>query len=285
MLQFLSDFCDRPAPFSRSTVKDLWTRPHLSEQMLNFHLSQDTVLASRPREVIEHSATWIHAQLDLQGKKLCDLGCGPGLYAEYFCAHGAAVTGIDFSPRSIQYATNHAPRDARFIEADYVVDDLPTGFDIVTLIYTDYCVLAPQQRARVLSNVAGMLNEGGYFVFDVVGVGQMAAKQEETLVERNLMNGFWASAPYVGMHKSFLYPEANISLDRYAIIERAEHWEIFNWYQYFSTQTIADELKRHGFEVVDMAGDLTGAPLGDADELFAIVAQPIFNNGSNNAVV
>ena len=54
MYDVLSDFAVRPEPFSRYTAKELWTRPHLARQMLNYHLSQETDLASRRIDTIEH---------------------------------------------------------------------------------------------------------------------------------------------------------------------------------------------------------------------------------------
>ena len=36
MYSTLCDFTDRPAPFSRYTAQELWTRPHPARQMLAF---------------------------------------------------------------------------------------------------------------------------------------------------------------------------------------------------------------------------------------------------------
>lgn len=53
------------------------------------------------------------------GKKLLDLGCGPGLYAELFDDRGFQVTGLDFSRRSVQYAREHAAGTKRDIRYEY----------------------------------------------------------------------------------------------------------------------------------------------------------------------
>ena len=52
MYELLLDISQRPAPFSRYTAMELWTRPHLARQMLQYHLNQETELASRPFETI-----------------------------------------------------------------------------------------------------------------------------------------------------------------------------------------------------------------------------------------
>jgi SAM-dependent methyltransferase len=135
MYELLSDFLKRPAPFCRYTAKELWTRPHLAQQMLDFHLSQDTDLASRRFEAIDLTVDWLDAQIDFSSKRVCDLGCGPGLYTERFASRGADVTGVDFSRHSLRYAERQGSQSVSYIEADYLVDDLPTGFDLVTLIF------------------------------------------------------------------------------------------------------------------------------------------------------
>jgi len=118
MYDLLYDISKRPEPFSISTVKELWTRPHLAQQMLDYHLSQETDLASRKCESIDLVVEWIDAQLDLSEKSMCDLGCGPGLYTQRFESKGAKVTGVDFSARSVDYAKTQSTNTIRYIEAD-----------------------------------------------------------------------------------------------------------------------------------------------------------------------
>ena len=212
MYDFIYDISQRPKPFSRYTAKELWTRPHLSQQMLSFHLNQETDLASRRFELIDRVVNWIDSQLNLSGKSLCDLGCGPGLYTERFAAMNADVTGVDFSKYTLDYARNQTKQPIRYIQADYLSDELPTGFDVITLIYTDLCVLSPDQRKILLGRMRRMLNPDGRIVIDVAGLGLMKSKETVTLIEDKLMAGFWAERDYVGIQKSFLYPEENLSL-------------------------------------------------------------------------
>ena len=274
MYDFIHDIAVRPAPFSRYTAKELWTRPHLSRQMLEFHLNQDTDLASRRFEVIDDVVDWIDSQLELQGKRLCDLGCGPGLYAQRFALHGAEVTGVDFSQNSLEYAKANSSSSIRYIQADYLLDDLPAGFDVITLIYTDLCVLSSDQRATLLGKMRNMLNPGGHIVLDVAGLGLLQGRQEVTHIEEQLMGGFWAAGDYVGIQKSFVYEELHLALDRYVIVEPNETWEIYNWFQHFTPQMIEEEMRASGFAVVNIAGDLAGKPLTDNGELIGVVATP-----------
>lgn len=275
MYDFIHDISLRPKPFSRYTVKELWTTPHLSRQMLIYHLNQETDLASRRVEVIDETVDWINGQLGLSGKKLCDLGCGPGLYTKRFSLLGASVTGVDFSKYSLEYAKSQQNDDTEYLHADYLVDNLPNGFDVITLIYTDFCVLSPEQRAILLDRMKKMLKPDGHIVLDVLGMGQFKEKDEFTLIENHLMKGFWANNDYVGIQKSFIYENQSLSLDRYIIVEPERSWQVYNWFQYFTPEMIEKELKDAGLSIVERAGDLTGKPLVEDSDLIGIIARSI----------
>lgn len=272
MYDLLYDISQRPEPFSRYTVKELWTRPHLARQMLRFHLNQETDLASRRFETIDRVVNWIDTQLDLSGKSLCDLGCGPGLYTQRFSAKGAMVTGVDFSTHSLEFAKTQVDQPIRYINADYLSDDLPIGFDVITLIYTDLCALSPVQRKKLLGRMREMLNPDGHIVIDVVGMGSLARKEDLTIIEVGLMGGFWAADDYVGIQRSFVYPEEYLSLDRYLIVEPNKTWQIFNWTQHFTPESIKAELQNIGFEVDQMVGELSGEPLKPESDFIGIIA-------------
>lgn len=274
MYDLLIDVCKRPEPFSRYTTNELWTRPHLAQQMLEYHLSQETDLASRRLSSIEQVVDWIDAQLDLSGKALCDLGCGPGLYTRRFGLKGATVTGMDISTVSLDHARQEDPKTT-YIQADYLSDDLPGGFDVITLIYTDYCVLSPTQRKKLLGRMHEMLNPGGQIALDVAGVGSFAEKEEVSLIEDRLMNGFWAPGEYVGIQRTFLYLEQQLALDHYVIVEPDEIWQIYNWFQHFTPESIESELQDSGFEIDQMQGDLSGAPLEAESDLLGIIARGV----------
>ena len=276
MYKFLNNFLKRQEPFSRYTADDLWTRPHLAKQMLKFHLDQNTDLASRNSQAIEQTVNWIDNQLNLSNKSLCDLGCGPGLYAQRFCEKGAKVTGVDFSTNSIEYAKSQAAKEKLridYIRADYLSGALPDTTDIVTMICCDFCALSPEQRGSLLKRISEMLCPGGHLVIDVASVASLKHKTETTLIEKQLMNGFWSCGEYVGMQRSYIYPGISLSLDRYLIIEPNDTWEIFNWMQHFTPQSIESELNQAGFEIEVMSDSLIGEKLEPDSEVIGIIAR------------
>ncbi len=272
MYDFIHDFSKRPVPFSRYTAKELWTRPHLSQQMLSFHLNQETDLASRRFDTIDRVVSWIDAQLNLSKKSVCDLGCGPGLYTKRFAELNAKVTGVDFSKYTLDYARDQSKQSIRYIQADYLSDELPSGFDLITLIYTDLCVLSPYQRRTLLRRMRDMLNPDGHIIFDVAGIGLLKTKEEVTLIEDKLMGGFWSAGEYVGIQKSFVYQDQRLSLDRYVIVEPNETWQVYNWFQYYTPESIEAELQETGFTITKMVGDLTGERLTADGDLVGIIA-------------
>jgi SAM-dependent methyltransferase len=278
MYDLLHDFSVRPMPFSRYTTKTLWTRPHLAEQMLFYHLNQETDLASRRFETIDRVVEWLDGQLELTNKSLCDLGCGPGLYTQRIASRGALVTGVDFSTYTLDYAKQESEKngqDIRYLNADYLCDELPQGFDVVTLIYCDLCVLSPRQRSLLLKRMHHMLNPGGKIVIDVAGLGSFAQKRDETSLENRLMGGFWAAGEYVGIQRSYLYPAEHLALDRYLIVEPSESWQIFNWFQHFTPESLEAELKASGFKVDTMMDSLSGEPLKSKGEFIGVIARVI----------
>ena len=93
----------RPEPFSVWTTDTLWTDEHISAQMLRSHLDPDADGASRAHPAIKRSLDWIVKRFDLgPGKRVIDFGCGPGLHTTGLAECGVAVTGIDFSRRSLE---------------------------------------------------------------------------------------------------------------------------------------------------------------------------------------
>lgn len=278
MYELLQDIARRPKPFCRYTAKELWTRPHIARQMLNFHLDQSTDLASYRYETIDQVVDWIDSQLHFAGKSICDLGCGPGLYTQRFFSKGADVTGVDFSAHSLEYADLNArenEQSIRYIRADYLSDDLPAGFDIVTLIYTDFCVLSPEQRSDLLGRMRDMLNTGGRIVIDVAGMGTFTAREECIRIEERLMGDFWAEGDYVGIQRTFVYPDDRLSLDRYVIVEPDATWEVFNWMQHYTPDSLQAELRDAGFAVDRMVAELTGERLRTDGDFIGVIASVV----------
>jgi SAM-dependent methyltransferase len=269
----LNELSRRPEPFAENTVRELWTRPHLARKMLEYHLSQETDHSSRRIDAIERIVDWLDDQFNLAGKRVIDLGCGPGLYARRMAACGAEVTGVDFSAVALDYARSQATGNVHYLEADYLNDTLPDGFDIATLIYYDFCALAPGDRARLLGRVHDLLEPGGLLALDLAGPGAFDTVEDRVDIEPRLMDGFFAAGDYVGIHRTDVYADEELSLDRFAVFEPDETWVIWNWVQYFTPERITAELGDSGFMVRAMTGGLDGTPLAADSRTLGVIAQ------------
>ena len=276
LFEELSEIYQKPELFSAYTAETLWTEPHLAQQMLKTHLDQNTPLASRTLPVVDQTVAWLDDQIGLDGKKVCDLGCGPGLYAERYAQSGAFVEGLDFSANSIAYAIKNATSDRgslSFRRANYLIDELPAGQDLITLIYCDFCPLSPSQRSILLSKVRNALLPNGAFVFDVCSTKAFEEVSEGTVLSRNQANGFWTTNDCFVFQSTWCYPTDAVSLDLFTIVEEGKIWRIYNWLQYFSPESIQAELQAHGFKVENMSGGF-GANDETADTI-TIVARPL----------
>jgi len=99
------------------------------------------------------------------GKRILDVGCGGGIFAEALASAGAHVTGIDASPRSIESARRHAAAQGLGIEyevAEAETFEAPDRFDSV------FAVDVLEHVANInltLDTCARLLKAGGIFGF------------------------------------------------------------------------------------------------------------------------
>ncbi len=264
MFEHLKKNTARPAPFEFYTARELWTDPHIACEMLKYHLDDNTELASRNSAFIDRSVEWMARRFGIgKGTRVCDLGCGPGLYALRLARIGAYVTGIDFSDNSLRYA-REAAADAgvniHYIHADYLESNLEGPFDLVTLIYCDYCALSPDQRRRVLEKTGDILADGGSLLLDVCSTRLFDTTEESSRVEKFPDGGFWSSDPHYVRVNIFKYPDLRLLLHKYSITEQSRTRDIYNWVQCFDPDSIRRELETAGIEFTEhfsnIAGDL-----------------------------
>lgn len=264
----------KPAPFTPGEPL-FWDDPHISSQMLAVHLDPNIEAASRKAETIDRSVRWLIETLELQpGASLLDLGCGPGLYASRFAQAGFHVTGVDYSRRSIEYATKYASEHALHITYRYQnYLELPdeNRYDAVFLIYGDFCPLSPEQRARLLKNIHRALKPGGKFALDV-STREHRKKHGTKNGWYAAENGFWKPGPHLVLEEGFDYPEQALWLDQYTVIEADGKLSVYrNWFQDYTPETITEELSQGGFTVESFWGDLTGVPYSPTSEWIGLV--------------
>lgn len=266
-----------PEPFACDTAADLWTDEHISKRMLAYHLDPDIDVSSRRAEFIDRAVTWIGAHFDLgAGSRVADFGCGPGLYANRLAKLGACVTGIDFSQRSIEYARAVASEEDLPVEyacRDYLEFETDDRFDLILMIYCDFCALSPAQRATMLGKFHAMLAPGGFVLLDVYSLRAFEERDEAAVYGENLGDGFWSACPYFGFHNTCKYEEERVVLDKYTIVEAQRTRAIYNWLQCFSPDALQREFEDAGFRNLELRGDVAGAAFDETASEFAIIAR------------
>ena len=277
MFDQLEQINSRPDPYEFYTAADLWTDDHTSKQMLAYHLNPDIDISSRRGEFIDRSVAWIGSHFNVgAGTRIADFGCGPGLYANRLAKLGASVTGIDFSERSIEYARTVAAEaglKAAYVNRNYLEFITEDRFDIILMIFCDFCALSPVQRKTMLEKFQVMLSPGGSILLDVYSLNAFEQREEAVSYEENLLNGFWSPEKYYGFQSTFKYDDVSVVLDKYTIVEAKRIRTVYNWLQSFSPESLQSEFEKAGFARHEFYGNVAGAPYAESASEFAIVAK------------
>lgn len=247
--------------------------------MLKYHLNESMDLSSRNKSFIYRSAKWItsHFQVN-KNTEIADFGCGPGLYTTQFAEHGAIVTGIDFSERSINHAKKVADEKGliiNYILANYLDFETTSRFDLITMIFCDFCALSPRQRNKLLSKFKSLLKPDGYVLLDVSSLNSFYQREESATYELNHLNGFWSPEDYYCFVNTFKYEQEKVILDKYTIIEKSRKRVVYNWLQYFSTDSIKVEFENNGLKIEQIYSDVAGTSYTPDSPEIAIIATKI----------
>jgi len=277
-IEQLQQLQQRPEPFTPGEPL-FWDDPHISKGMLASHLNPNTEAASRRPETIDRSVAWLVETLGLRaGDAVLDLGCGPGLYTSRLAECGLRVTGVDYSRRSIGYATQYARQhglDITYRYQDYLTLEDRDQYDAALLIYGDFCPLSPQERCQLLANVRRALQAGGRFALDVttrVCRQRYGAQCTWYAVD----TGFWKPGPHLVLEQGFDYPEQAIYLDQFVVVEADGTLSVYrNWFQDYTREAITAELEAGGLTVQSVWSDLTGTPYAEGSEWIGVVTQKV----------
>lgn len=269
----------KPDLFSKYTTPELWNDPWISEQLLKLHLTTDVDMASRNHDFINKSAQWIIDRFDIKkDKKVCDFGCGPGLYMQLFARAGASVTGIDLSGNSLRYAKLQAEKeglDVTCINENYIDYCSSETFDVAVMIFCDFCVLNPRQKLKFLSNLYDSLVPGGYFFFDVFSHQFFHEAKEENIWTPYPEGGFWSPDEYIELYSLHKYEEEKALVHRYTILERERRRESLNWLQCYDRSSIRELVESNGFVLKEVYSDVSGCSFKEITPEMALLLQKV----------
>lgn len=248
-IELIKKLSNKPQLYEKGSSV-MWTDPYISKQLLELHTNPDHDVASRSKAKIENISNWILERSNKPNMKILDLGCGPGLYAELLAKKGHSVIGVDISENSIQYAIQQAKEnrlDIEYININYLDLDFENQFDLVILIYLDFCVLLPDERDKVLENIYEALKRGGLFVCDVVNERNLDKKiiSQSWEVQKS---GFWKNTPYIVLTNGYHYPEAKVLVEHHTVIGDNDSVDSYIfWSHYYEKNDLISILESKGF--------------------------------------
>ncbi len=266
MFHQLTGFLDKPQLYASGT-NQFWNDEHISQFVLESHLNPSVDAASRKPEFMDKSVRWIaRIAPPSEYRKLLDLGCGPGLYAERFHRAGYAVTGMDFSKRSIAYAKEQAAirgGNISYLCQDYLTIDYDSCFDVIALIYCDFGVLSTQDRAALARRIYRGLKPGGKFILDVFTPVEHQDKKETRDWQYQPNSGFWSDRPHLCLNSFYRYDEDTTVL-RQTVVMDENGVECYNiWEHCFTKEELLSEARAAGFTQCELYGDVSGKPFDE----------------------
>ena len=120
-----------------------------------------------PEAFGEQLLEWL-SKNQVKVEKSLDLGCGTGVLCEILHAQGIESCGMDFSEGMIEIAKQRNP-EIFYEVADMVQYRPDKKFDLVTCTGDALNhIMDLKDVAQIFQNIYGYLNEGGYFIFDIL---------------------------------------------------------------------------------------------------------------------
>ncbi|MBK6344664.1 MAG: methyltransferase domain-containing protein [Bacteroidales bacterium] len=273
----LQQWLQKPALFESPVVDYIWNDPWIASKMLEQQTDGANNLVSRNTSFTEKSASWMIKYLELQpGSEVCDLGCGAGHYTKAFAQKKYQVTGVDISTCAIGYASEQESAKQygiRYQCCDYL-KGIPGGpFNLITLLYYDYCAFSPEQRKQLLQNIRDKLAYKGTLIMDVLSDARFRSLTESSSLKFSETDGLWSPLPHFNLKMLFTYPQEMVFLDKNVIVTDAGNKEYLSWYCCFSPETIAGELQNAGLRVRSVFSDIAGTPYSPDSHEIAVVAE------------
>ncbi len=257
-----------------------WNDPAFSERMLREHLDPAHGAASRNAEERQMQLAWFWEKLALQpGMHICDMTCGPGLYAVELAKQGCMVTGIDFGPAAVTYARELVQQAGvaercTFIEEDIRTVELPAeSFDAALFIYGQLAVFRKEETAQLLTKAAHALKPGGALVVELLNQKRVDKTSSNWWFTDD--SGLWGDGPFLHLGERFWDDENALSYERFHILhlETGSYTEVHLCDQTYAIDTMQTLMQQAGFSQVDVYPRWDGLPLYDNDEWIVYIAR------------
>jgi SAM-dependent methyltransferase len=275
----LFDYLKIPSEPFETDGNNVWSEPRMARFVLASHLDANLDGASRDSQFIDESVKFIEGVAPpSEYRKVIDLGCGPGLYAQRLAKKEYDVTGIDISENSIRYAKEQAQQAD--LNIAYRCENLfdfneENKYDLGLLIYQIYCMFSPDQRRILLENVHRSLKRGGILIMDVLSEQRFNQFQEEQHWSFSRKDNLVSDDKFLLMSSTCKYPD-NVTLQKSTFLfAEDEPINLYYWNQHFRSETLQKETEAVGFATKGIYADVNGERFTDESETIAVVLEKI----------
>lgn len=105
---------------------------------------------------------------NVQGIKICDLGCGDGYLSRILASRGALVSGVDISRNLLRHAKGHSSQ----LDITYLLDDAQSMSQVseasLDAVICNMVLMDIPDLSATMSSVRRVLVDGGKFVFSIL---------------------------------------------------------------------------------------------------------------------
>ena len=217
--------------------------------------------------VVKKNIDWICSSFDqcnngAERGRLLDIGCGTGIYEEFFIKNFQYVMGIDKSRDMIEYAKkNHSLNDKR---VDFCVGDITTEvpdespYDIVVMLAHVVGYMQTNKEINgAFSNISSLMKTGGILVFNFYNQPALFLNRLSPRTQRKVLED---GKEVTRISNATIDASNNcLDLDYYYIINRnikgmedQNIYEIHEKMRYYSWLEIENLLSYNGLEIIDI---------------------------------
>lgn len=243
-----------------------WDDPHFSRRILDVHLDNSTDAASRGIDRVNAECAFLNDIIsDNLGRPahVCDLTCGPGLYAVQLARLGHSLVGVDFSPASIEYAQSVAEESdlpVTFQFADIRKVQFSEGsFDVNLFLYGQPNAFDVNDLKSILKKVRQWTKPGGLIVLDLASFDEIKKNTGQNWFAHE--KSIFSQEPHLWLEEKTWHKVKGIQTHCIYIIDSAsgEVREYQQWHQAYQLQEATELLEQTGWRLQAVYGDLCGS--------------------------
>jgi len=243
--------------------------------MLAEHLDDRHDLASRQRASIDAHVRWLGEVGPADGRRVLDLGCGPGLYLERFASAGWSCVGVDVAPAAIEYARDRAAEtgaDCEYLLGDFRDTEVDGTFDLVLCLFGELSTVPFEDLQVVIERVGRWVAPAGRAVIELSTRHGVRSKGERPLLWYAAMGGLFAEGEHVVLQESAWIEPQQASVERWWVIDASSSApRMLGSTTWWHGPRIGDALATAGLVIEHRFGDLTGASPADDDDFETLV--------------